>query len=691
MSHDPSEVAHMHWSTELLNTATPTSTSIHRSFDPTSVPKLGWEGCQTLYEALRRGQTINPLGPCLGFRAVSTTGKATPFVYSSYTEVVARVDAIAAGLDDLKLLKKNESGYLLLGLYMKNCMEWTISEHATYCLGGATVPLYDTLGPDTVSFVLNQTNLSACVCTRTEVPFLVKAKNIGNCPQFETIIVVDGILPDVAQLCKDANINLTSLARVETHGAHLLSTQNSHHNVKMRHSHSPPAGHDVATFCYTSGTTGNPKGALITHTNLLSAIAGMEQFGISPNPTDRHLSYLPLPHIFERIVQGQILMGGGSVAFFRGDPTKLVEDIIACRPTILPVAPRVLNKIHDKIMAGMNSAGGMKKKLFYAALYAKAEGLKHGHLKHGLYDALIFNKIKKALGMDCIRVMVSGSAPLSENVMTFFRCMLGIPVLEGYGQTEGAAAATLSHPDDVATKGHVGGPVGSCEIKLVDVAEMGYLSTDKSHRGKLCRGRGEILVRGPSVFIGYYKDEEKTKETVDDQGWLHSGDIGLWTMEGALQIIDRKKNIFKLAQGEYVAAEKIENIMNQSLFIGQNFVYGDSFQSALVAIIVPDEEVVQKWASDSGDSSLSGLGLKALCKHEALRVIIMNEIKTLAKKNGLHGFETPKAIYLEPEAFTAENDLTTPTFKLKRHQLRDHYQLKIDEMYAKMPPPPSKL
>ena len=428
-------------------------------------------------------------------------------------------------------------------------MEWVLSEHAVYSLGGATVPLYDTLGPDTVSFVLNQTNLSCCLCTRAEVPALIKAKTNGSCPQFKSIIVIDGILTDLAQQCSDAGLQITSLAHVESHGAHVLSTQKSHNGPNVQHSHSPPSGHDIATFCYTSGTTGNPKGALITHANLLSHVAGMGNFGITGSPTDRHLSYLPLPHIFERVVQCSTLLHGGSIGFFRGDPKLLLEDIIACRPTILPVAPRVLNKIHDKILVGINNAGGMKKKLFYAALHAKTEGLKNGHLKHGFYDALIFNKIKKALGMDCVRVMVSGSAPLSANVMTFFRCMLGIPVQEGYGQTEGTASATLSHPDDITSTGHVGGPVSACEIKLVDVPEMGYLSTDQSHRGKSCRGRGEILVRGPTVFKGYYKDEEKTKETIDEEGWLHSGDIGLWTMEGALQIIDRKKNIFKLAQG----------------------------------------------------------------------------------------------------------------------------------------------
>jgi len=351
---------------------------------------------------------------------------------------------------------------------MKNCMEWTISEHATFSLGGATVPLYDTLGPDTVSFVLSQTNLSTCICTRKEVISLIEAKETGKCPHFESIIVIDGVLPSLSKQCQNANLNIISLARVETHGAHVLSTHNTH-NSTITHSHSPPSGHDVCTFCYTSGTTGNPKGALLTHTNIISAIVALSASNLLPTLTDRHLSYLPLPHIFERCVQSQILWAGASVAFFRGDPKLLLEDIIACRPTIMPVAPRVLNKIHDKVMAGIDAAGGIKAKLFHAGLQAKTEGLKRGLLHHGLYDPLIFNKIKKALGMDCLRIMVSGSAPLSGPVMTFFRCMLGIPVMEGYGQTEGAAAATLSSAEDIASVGHVGGPVASCEIKLVDV------------------------------------------------------------------------------------------------------------------------------------------------------------------------------------------------------------------------------
>jgi long-chain acyl-CoA synthetase len=275
--------------------------------------------------------------------------------------------------------------------------------------------------------------------------------------------------------------------------------------------------------------------------------------------------------------------------------------------------------------------------------------------------------------------MVSGSAPLSENVMMFFRCMLGIGVVEGYGQTEGCAGATISHPDDIATVGHVGGPIGTCEICLFDVPDMGYYKTDKAHGRVPCEGRGEICIRGPNVFMGYYKDEAKTKEIVDEEGWLHSGDIGMWSLEGNLHIIDRKKNIFKLAQGEYVAPEKIENILTRSTLISQCFVYGDSKESSLVAIIVPDEDPLRQWAVSSDNC---GLSFEELCKSNALKDAIMEDVRRLGRESGLQGFEMVKAIFIEAEPFSVEKDLLTPTFKLKRNKVRDAYETVIKDLYA---------
>ena len=350
---------------------------------------------------------------------------------------------------------------------MKNCMEWIIAEQAIFCLGGCTVPFYDTLGPDTVRFILEHTGLSCVVSSRQELERLCEAKSSGTCPKFHSVILVDGVTAQASSLASKAGLKVVSFAKIEALGSQIIPTEG--------HQHTPPDPADIATFCYTSGTTGNPKGALITHENIMSACSGLDDIQIMP--TDRHISYLPLPHIFERVVVAQMIANGASIAFFRGDPLLLIEDIVACRPTLIPMVPRVLNKIHDKIMAGMAAKGGVTEKMFNSALAAKTLGLKEGKLTHALWDRILFNKIKKALGLDCVNFMVSGSAPLSPKVMTFFRCLLGVPVVEGYGQTEGSAAATIGHPDDMSSVGHVGGPHKCVEVVLVDVPEMGYLST----------------------------------------------------------------------------------------------------------------------------------------------------------------------------------------------------------------------
>lgn len=357
---------------------------------------------------------------------------------------------------------------------------------------------------------------------------------------------MDGVIPEANTIATEAGLELLSFAKVEAIGAHLIATRG--------HQQRPPSGCDVFTFCYTSGTTGNPKGALLTHSNIISAVAGAKHV-LAVQPSDRYLSYLPLAHIFERVMMCQIYTAGSSIAFYRGDPLLFIEDLQACRPTLIPAAPRVLNRIYDKIQTAMAAQGGIKKKLFDTAVATKTKNLlATGELKHALYDHLIFNKIKKGLGLDSMRCLVSGSAPLSKKVMLFYRIMLGIPVIEGYGQTEGSGISSVALLEDMSTVGHVGVPSASAEIVLVDVPEMGYLHTDTDHKGQPCQGRGEIWMRGPHVFVGYYKQPDKTQEMMED-GWLKTGDIGLWTEQGQLQIIDRKKNIFKLSQGGMYAVD----------------------------------------------------------------------------------------------------------------------------------------
>jgi len=462
--------------------------------------------------------------------------------------------------------------------------------------------------------------------------------------------------------------------------------------------HTPPAPTDVATFCYTSGTTGDPKGALITHQNFISDSAAAQRIGVAITAADSCLSFLPLPHIFERNLQVLFYVCGGAVGFYQGDPLKIMEDFVALRPTFSAIVPRLLNRLHDKILAGVAAAGGAKQALFERALAAKTAGLRAGTTRHALWDALVFGKLRASLGWDRLRVLITGSAPVAPYVLDLARCILaGADLLEGYGQTETTAAATVTRPGDL-TAGHVGAPVPCCELRLVDVPDMGYLHTDTWHGGdpvkgggggEPCRGRGEICFRGPNVFAGYYKMPEKTAEAIDAGGWLHSGDIGLWTPEGKLKIIDRKKNLFKLAQGEYVAPERVENALLRAPLAAQAFVHGDSLESFLVAVVVPDPEEAEAWAKANGKD---GASLEALCSDPQFLAAIKAESDRVGAEAGLAGYERPRTLHVDPTPFSVEEGLLTPTLKLRRDKAKQKYAEILKNLYAKAKSqPPARL
>jgi len=309
--------------------------------------------------------------------------------------------------------------------------------------------------------------------------------------------------------------------------------------------------------------------------------------------------------------------------------------------------------------------------LFKTALSSKIDNLRDGYMGHSFWDKLVFDKIKTALG-GRVRLSVTGSAPLSADVLTFLRVALSCPVLEGYGQTETCAAATLTFVSDI-TAGHVGAPLSCCDLKLVDVPEMNYTTDGEIPRGEIC-------IRGANCTQGYFKNTEKTAELIDDEGWLHSGDIGEWTLQGRLKIIDRKKNIFKLSHGEYVAPEKLENIYVKSQYIEQIFVHGVSLKSRLVAIVIPDKDTVLPWAAKND----LPVDLEELSQTPELKKLLMDGILEQGNLAEVKGFERIADIHVSPFPFTVENELLTPTFKLKRPQTVEVYKVPIDAMYENL-------
>ncbi|GJR62563.1 long chain acyl-CoA synthetase 6, peroxisomal-like protein [Tanacetum coccineum] len=337
------------------------------------------------------------------------------------------------------------------------------------------------------------------------------------------------------------------------------------------------------------------EGAVLSHGNMVENVAG-GTIGTKFYPLDVYISYLPLAHIFERSNQIILAYYGSSSGFYQGDNLKLLDDIAVLRPTLFCSVPRLYNKIYDGTINAVKSTGGLKEKIFNVGYNAKRQALLKGKIASSMWERLVFNKIKDKLG-GRVRYLFSGASPLSPDVLDFLRVCFGCYMVEGYGMTETSCAITIIEVDDVLSC-HVGVPLPSCEVKLVDIPEMNYTSDDQPYP------RGEICVRGQIVFQGYYKDEVQTREVIDKEGWLHFGDIGMWIPEGRLKIIDMKKNIFKLAQGEYIAPEKIKNLYTKCKFVAQCFVYGDSFNSCLVAIVSVDPDVLKAWAAKKRNKGL---------------------------------------------------------------------------------------
>ncbi|XP_033005580.1 long-chain-fatty-acid--CoA ligase 5 [Lacerta agilis] len=608
------------------------------------------EDARTLYESFRRGRYVSENGPCLGYRKPKQ-----PYQWLSYQQVLDRAEHLGSGLLH-KGCKPSVDEFI--GIFAQNRPEWVISELACYTYSMVAVPLYDTLGSDAIVYIINKADIATVICDKPEKAQVV----LENCEQKKTpglkmIILMDPFDGTLKEKGASLGVEILSLQEIE-----MLGKLNFSRPVL-------PKPGDLAIVCFTSGTTGNPKGAMLTHESIVAnAAAFMKTIEMTSPcvPSDVSLSYLPLAHMFERVVQTVMYSNGAKVGFFQGDIRFLTDDMKTLKPTIFPVVPRLLNRIYDKIQSGAQT--NFKQLLLKVAVARKHAEVKQGIIRNtSIWDKLVFNKVQEILGGK-VRIVVTGAAPISSPVLMFLRAAFGCQIFEAYGQTECTGGCTFSLPGDWTT-GHVGPPLACNVVKLDDVAEMNYFAAN---------GEGEICVKGPNVFKGYLKDPEKTGEAIDQDGWLHTGDIGKWMPSGALKIIDRKKNIFKLAQGEYIAPEKIENIYLRSAPVAQVFVHGDSLQSFLVSVVVPDPETLPDFAAKLGVKG----SFEELCKNTTVKKAILTDIIRLGKEAGLKSFEQVKDLYLHPEMLTVENGLLTPTLKAKRAEVSKFFRSQIDAIYA---------
>ncbi|TCD68839.1 hypothetical protein EIP91_009553 [Steccherinum ochraceum] len=628
-----------------------------------------------LREAFENGLAIaGPNAPCLGERKLISQDPvrwSDTFEWQTWETVDKRRRALGSGLYKLFQDGAVSPGALrTIGIWSRNTANWQLTEMSCHLFNLVTVALYDTLGPDAVEYVINHAETSIVFASPRNIPALLKLSSRTPC--LKIIVSMEDLSSEqkgiLTAWSDSRGIQLMTVSEIEASGRQNLIPP------------LPPSNESITTVCYTSGTTGVPKGALLTQGGLAIAARGiLSDTGDLAGRPFVQLSYLPLAHIFERVMEIISITVGGCIGFGTGDPLRLVEDIQILKPTLLPSVPRVMNRVVSAAMAA-SKAGGIKGALFNRALQVKMANFhKNGSTTHAFWDRLVFSKIQAVLG-GRLAFMGLGAAPMNADSVNFLKIASNaFFVLTGYGMTEMCGCGTRTHPRDYTSAGFVGPPCIGIEIKLIDVPALGYTSEDRPNP------RGEVCLRGVPRFLGYLKDEVNTKAALDEEGWYHSGDVGEMDPKGRLRIIDRVKNIMKLSQGEYVAIERVESLYSASSVVGQLYVHGDSLQSYLVAVLVPDPVQLASIAS-----VVTGT-IVALENQEKLQKamldprvvdVLLKELDKEAEKTGLQGFERIKRLHVTSVQFTVEEGTMTPTFKLRRKEAHAKFKQEIDAMYA---------
>lgn len=521
-----------------------------------------------------------------------------------------------------------------------------------------TVSIYDTLGPDTAEYIINHAQLTCVVSSLIHIPVLLKLK--ARCPTLKIILCLDpldaGEVPGTSKgailnaIAANVGIRIVSLQEAEALG----ETINLPYN--------PPRAEDTVTINYTSGTTGNPKGVVLTHANAVAASSS--GLIVCPQQTNGiSVSYLPLAHIYQRNGENVAFSAGAAIGYFHGNVLELVDDLKALRPTSFTSVPRLYNRFGSSIRAATVQQTGVKGVLSRHVVDTKLTSLADPDSpsatnRHAFWDRIWAKKVQAAFGLDRTTFMVSGSAPLDPTLHQFLRVVFANHFFQGYGLTESYAVALVQLEGDLSS-GNCGAVAPSVEVCLEDVPDMEYMTTDSPHP------RGELLIRGRTIFKEYYKNPEETAKAFTKDGWFHTGDIASIDELGRVKIIDRKKNVLKLAQGEYVSPERIENVyLANASWLAAAYVHGDSHQSNLVMIGAIAPDTFAPFASKAMGQTFSSTdfaALKVAARHEKVQKAAMKELEKIGRNSKFNSYERVAHVTLLLEPFTIENELLTPT------------------------------
>jgi long-chain acyl-CoA synthetase len=564
----------------------------------------------------------------------------------TYLELKKETDLFAFGLHSLGI-KRNDC----LALISENRPEWVFADLAMQMLGVINVPLYPSLTSDSIEYILNDSeSKGVIVSTRFQLNKVLKIRD--KCKHLKFIIILNE--DDFDSGVKE----LYSFNSIQEKGKE-LGEKNSKILVE---SSSIIKENDICTIIYTSGTTGEPKGVVLTHRNILSNVnAALETYPITKD--DVFLSFLPLCHIFERMAGYYTAFSSGCTVCYAESIEKVATNLIEVKPTILTSVPRLFERIYSRIIRNVESQPEKRQKIFlwgvetgkhYAQLKKSGRVPLSLAAKYKLADRLVFKKIRARTGGN-LRFFISGGAALPRELGEFFEAV-GIKILEGYGLTESSPVLAANRPDDYKF-GTVGKPFPGVDIKIAS--------------------DGEILARGPNIMQGYFKKKRETEETVKD-GWLHTGDIGVFDADGFLMITDRKKHLFKTSAGKYIAPTPIENVFLASKYIDQFVLIGDR-RMFLSALIVPDFEAVKEYADSH---KIPYKNEEDLAKNDDIYKLLEEDMARFQKK--LANYERVRKFVLLDRPFSIENGEITPSLKIKRKVVEEKYGGLIDQMYQSL-------
>ena len=555
------------------------------------------------------------------------------------------VNQVSAALFSLKCISKDKISIMSATSY-----KWALCDYGILCSGMTTTTVYPTLISEQIEFILNNSD-TKLIFVQNKEQFLRIDDFFDRCENLKYIVVLDNSASD---LNVDYVLNFSDFLNLGTEYI-LKNKYNSRDNIKNINPD------DLLTLIYTSGTTGVPKGVMLSHNNIISNLK--EVIKLQKNlGNEIFLSFLPLSHVLERMAGHFFALSSDSKIFYAESMETVGENMNEISPSVVICVPRFFEKMHAKIMHGLNSSSNLKKRMFSWALnvgkdYTNILNAKQNipfslSIQHKLAEKIIYSKVRNKLGGN-IKFFISGGAPLSSNIAEFF-AGIGITILEGYGLTETSPVLTSNTPEEIRF-GSVGKKLDNVEIKIAK--------------------DGEILAKGPNIMLGYYKNDKATKDVFNKDGWFCTGDIGEIDNDGFLKITDRKKSLIVTSAGKNIAPAPLENAINDSKFIEQSIVIGDK-RNFISAIIVPNFESVNSYLLSIGKDSLSN---DAIIDHQDVINLIQEEIISSMKR--FSSFETIKKFKLIPSQFMLEKGEMTPKMSIVRKKVIENYLEVIESIY----------